>query len=478
MRLTRYFSRLSMASISPVFEFALRFVRTIVLARILSPTDLGAAVALMSILAGCEMITDVGLDKFVVVTRGETRAQAVATARQLALVRAIVLAVAIYVAAPLLAAAFGAGDHSGSIAWLGLVPLIASFKNWRMIQIEQDYRYGPEAAANVGGQVAALIAIFPAAAWFRDERAVLTSLVVEAIVHVALSHALVKREPVTARDPAMRRAALVFGLPLMLNGLGLIAVKQLDQVVVANLFNLPTLALYSLGLNLAIAPTSLLQSIAYKISLPMLGRSRGDKAISCQISLAVILGMAFMAAVYALPLGVALYTLVPLLYGPAYPVTEGFCALAMFLAFLRFCRGGPNMILLELGLTGRLTKANMVAVIGVPIGLLLGFQSGRLEAVMVGFVIGDLASLIVLMVYLNRHVPVSAAIPHLGLLTIAVGLPAAAMAADPASTLAARGLPLAVGGLMIVGDAIIVYRHILRSLVGRAPGVEQHLGAR
>jgi hypothetical protein len=120
----------------------------------------------------------------------------------------------------------------------------------------------------------------------------------------------------------------------------------------------------------------------------------------------------------------------------------------------------------------------MVAVIGVPIGLLLGFQSGRLEAVMVGFVIGDLASLIVLMVYLNRHVPVSAAIPHLGLLTIAVGLPAAAMAADPASTLAARGLPLAVGGLMIVGDAIIVYRHILRSLVGRAPGVEQHLGAR
>ena len=71
--LRRYATRLSSASLSSVGEFLLRFVRTVVLSRLLSPHDLGAAVALASILASCEMITDIGLEKFVMVTRADVQ---------------------------------------------------------------------------------------------------------------------------------------------------------------------------------------------------------------------------------------------------------------------------------------------------------------------------------------------------------------------------------------------------------------------
>ena len=351
----------------------------------------------MSILAGCEMITDIGLDKFVMVSQGDARAQVVAAARQISIARAVLLVAAMALLAPILARAFGAGEEQRIVAWLGVVPLIESLKNWRIVQVQQDYRYGPEAVSNIGGQVAAVVALAPAYALFHDERVIPMSLIVGAAVSVTLSYVLAPRERVTYVDPAIRRAALNFGLPLMANGIGLVALKQLDQVIVANLFGLPALAFYSLVLNLAIAPTSVLQIVGWKVSLPFLGRSLWDNTTSCQASLIVVLGMIVAAAAFAIPIGVALSGLAPVVYGPQYQVSAAFSALAMLAAFLRFSRGGPSMVLLNHGQTGRLTAGNLITAFGMLVGLVLGLVSLRLEAVLVGVVIGDLLSFILML---------------------------------------------------------------------------------
>jgi O-antigen/teichoic acid export membrane protein len=476
MSLRRRLIRLSLASVSPMCVFFLRLVRTMILSHLLLPNDLGAAIALMSILAGCEMITDVGLDRFVMVTGGEDRAQAVAAAQQIAIVRGIVLAAAIAVFSPALASIFGARAYSGNVAWLALVPLIGGFRNWRLAQIQQDYRYGPEAIASVCGQLAAVTVIVPAFVWLHDERALLVSLITEAVVQVALSRVLVRPEPVAAVDPSVRKAAILWGLPLMINGIGLMALKQLDQVVVANLFDLQTLALYALGLNLAITPTSPLQGIAQKIGLPLLGNARANVQVSRNVSLFVLVGMACVAAAYALAIGVALDRLVPFLYGRQYRVTEAFCALAMFDAFLRFCRGGPNMILLQHSLTGRLTVGNLTAGVGIAIGLILGVVSRRIEGVMVGLVIGDLLSLVVLVSLLHRHLPMRAALTHIGVLATTVGLAAAMLCAGGDLPLEERTLIVVAGCLVIGIDALVLYRHVGRWSAMRSGQSGQWLG--
>lgn len=99
-----------MACAWPIGAFSLRFVRTFILSRLLGPVDLGAAVVLMSILTACELITDVGLDRFVILADGETRAQAVAAARLIAVARAVILAALIALFAPEVCAVFGARE--------------------------------------------------------------------------------------------------------------------------------------------------------------------------------------------------------------------------------------------------------------------------------------------------------------------------------------------------------------------------------
>jgi O-antigen/teichoic acid export membrane protein len=397
----------------------------------------------------------------------QDHAQAVAVAQQIALGRAVFLAAAIAIFSHQLAGLFGASGDLKGVAWLGLVPLIFAFRNWRLIQIQQDYRFGPEALTTVCGQVAGVAMVFPAALWLQDERALLISLLGEAVVNVTLSNILIRREHVARVDAAMRKAVLRWGLPLMINGIGLMAVKQLDQVFVANLFDLKTLALYALGVNLAITPTAPLQAIGQKIGLPFLGNAKGNPQVARQAALLAMLVAAGMAAAYALPVGLVLGRLVPLLYGHQYQVTEAFCALAMFDAFLRFCRGGPNLILLHHGLTSRLTVGNMLAGVGTLIGAGLGYWSGRLEAVMLGVVVGDFVSLVLLLALLRQQLSVARAMFHTGVLAATVGAAAFAIWAGGDLSIAERVLVFLVGGVVICLDAAVVFLRVARDFMPR-----------
>src|SRR5262249_46593154 len=157
-----------------------------------------------------------------------------------------------------------------------------------------------------------------AALWFQDERAMLVSLVVEAILYAGASHLTASRERIASVDPAVRRAALSYGLPLMVNGLGLLVLSQLDRYIVANLFGLETLALYALVLNLALMAISPVNIVANKLGIPYLVRSRDNPIASRQAALLVAWVMVVGGALYAMGVGLFLDWFVPLLYGAHY----------------------------------------------------------------------------------------------------------------------------------------------------------------
>jgi O-antigen/teichoic acid export membrane protein len=457
----RYLARLSGASVSPVAEFALRFVRTIILSHVLAPEDVGAAVALVAILTSCEVVADIGLDKFVFVNTGENRAQAVAAAQQIVVTRAVVMTIVIALFAPALAAIFGASDHVGTIRWLGAVPLVRSFRNWRVVQIQQEYRYGPEAIANIAGQLGAVVAVIPAAFWFQDERALLASLVVEAGLYVILSHLLEPRVRVGSVDPAMRRAALTFGLPLMVNGIGLMAMAQFDRAVVANLFSLSTLAIYSLALTLAIVPTSVLQRVVGNIGVPFLAGARGGPEVPRQAALIVVLACLIGGAAYAAGVGLFLDKLVPLFYGARYAISSTFCALAAAVAFLRIFRGSINIVLLAHSKTGWITAGNILGGIGLLIGFLLAYWSQRVEAVVLGTAIGDLLSLIALLAFARGHLRMGSVLIQGSLLVAIVGAAASEPLVLTPSGWGLRTLVFAAVIVVIGLDSVVLYRRVV-----------------
>jgi O-antigen/teichoic acid export membrane protein len=358
------------------------------------------------------------------------------------------------------------------------VPLLASFRNWRIFQVQQEYRYGPEAVTNIGSRLAGVLVLLLACQLVRDARLLVISLVAEAAVAVVLSHLLVPRERVAAVDRSVRREAMRFGLPLMANGLGLAALKQLDQVIVANLFGLASLAEYALALNLAIMPSSILQQIGGRLALPFLLRAGHDAARAARAALIVVLATLAAAAAFAVPVGLLLDRLVPLVYGPHYRPSPAFAALAMLVTFVRFGRGGPNMILLQHGQTGRLTAGNLITGVGLIAGGLLALLWRRREAVLIGLLIGDLLSFLLFTGLLARHLRVGAVLRHGTVLAAAVTLAAAVLWHAGSAGWQARGLALA-GSMLLIGlDALVIHRGIVRPFMGhRVPRAVPEMSA-
>jgi O-antigen/teichoic acid export membrane protein len=443
--------------VSPFGAFSLRFVRTLVLSRLLMPDQLGAAILLLSMLTACELVTDVGLGRFVMVADKWERAQTVAAARQITIVRGALLAALIACFAPELAAVFGAPALAGSAAWLGLISFTYSLKNWRLDQVQREYRYGPEAITTILSGCAAVLALVPGFLLWHDHRVILLSLFSEVATYAVLSHVLVPHEAVEKVDPSVRRAALAYSLPLMANGVCLMLIKQLDQIVVANFFGLTTLAVYALGFNLAVTPSSPLQAISQKIGLPLLGNTRASIERYRRTSTLIVLGMTLLAAAYALPVGLALDYVVPALYGGQYKLAPGFATFAMLSAYLRLCRSGPTMLLLQRGATGLLAVGNMVGGVGALGGLLGGFVFRRLDCVMAGFALGDLASFVTYLFLVRRDVPVNRTLKHCGFLTVGIAGAATVLWAVPDLGPMLRILILLAGTGAIAIDSALIW---------------------
>jgi O-antigen/teichoic acid export membrane protein len=386
------------------------------------------------------------------------RGQAVAAARQIAIVRGILVALVLVVLAPWLADLFHAGGYVDSIRWLSLVPLVRGFRNLRTVQIQSEYRYRPEAISKVVADLGALVIVLPAVAWFHDERAVLASLILEVTLYVMISHLAASTERVGAVDPALRRAALTFGLPLMVNGIGLTMLSQLDRMIVSNLFGLEMLALYSLVLNLANAPISLFMMIFGRVLLPfILGYQAGTPA-SRDAALTVVWAVIVIAASYTLVVGVLLDPAVPLLYGRQYQVSGGLHALITLVIFWRFCRSGVSGIFLVHSETGRLTGANLLSGIGLAIGVALGVFYRRVEAVMVGVLIGEVLSFLALLKLASPHLPVRVVLRHLALLPFPAVLAAIGASAGDGFGVEVRALTVVAGGLVIGLDIVMARR--------------------
>lgn len=449
-------TRLLLGSIAPLVVFASRFGRTVILSRALSPGAYGTVVAVTTIYAILDMI-DIGLDRFVMINAGPKRAAAVRAAQQIAFARGLIAMMVIAVFAPALSAIFGAGTHVELVRWLAPLPVLRSLANLRVKQVLQEYRNGPEMLAAIASQVAGLLVLFPALALFEDERAMLASLYVDSAAYVVVTWLVLPREKVTLMDPTLRRDALVYGLPLIVNGAGLLVVSQADKLLVGNLFGLETLALYSLVVNLALMPLSPLGAVLQNLSIAFL-TEREDVAGSTSRSFAVSWMFVVVASAYTACVAVLLDVFVPLFYGAKYAVPPEIKVLVALLAFTRFARQGPTAVLLAAGRTSRLAAANLIAGGGLLVGYAFGLLADNLPVVLAGIVAGDSVATLFIFLQIRPRLPAKATVTHALLLALPVVATCTLALSEGGGPLWKRGLILLFAMILVGLDLVVGQR--------------------
>jgi O-antigen/teichoic acid export membrane protein len=457
-----WIARGSILSLAPIVEYGSRFLRTAVLSRLLLPDEFGISVAIATVLSIAGLVTDLSLDKFVVVNTSQDKSQTLAAVHVLSIARGLLLSSILLAVASSTAKIFGIPQFTGSFAIAALYPIMSSFAHLGIKQVQQQYQFVPETIAQIITQISAVAAAIVAAYFLRDHRAILASFFTEAVVYTIASQMLARTNYRLWPDRATLRAASNFGLPLVINGIGLAALSQFDRMLIGSWLGVQTLGAYAVILSLSTFPMNLIFRIFYPIAAAILLESKNTPLHETRPVLLLFISEA-VAVLYALSVALTLDWLTPIIFGPSFQVAQGVQLLLVVIVFLRVLRGSaPTMFLLVAGRTRELALLNLVSGIGILCAFWLLHYSLSLEAALFGQLIGDvLAS--VLMLYLssmralpNRHLLRTDGTMSLISLAIIVGT----LVWNPQPTWEARGIVF-LGGLIGVAAQFAVgfYNH-------------------
>lgn len=392
--LTRVAKVGALASVPQILDFLSRFFRTLILSRLLVPAEFGMAVAITVVLTIGELATDFGIGKYLISRPGEQDRQALAATHALLLIRGTVLAAILAAGAPAIAYLLRAPEHAATFRWCAVIILVRSLCNLEITQAKRDFHYAAEAVAVLSARFTALAVVLPAVQLFHDHRAMLASLMMDAVVYTMLSHWLAKtRYSFVAADRQTMRQAIAYGLPLTLNGLGIAANSQIDRALVSHWLGLEVLALYAAALNLGVIPVSLIAAIFGPLSMSVLARTHGSPELRSQSYLALVWAHAAVAAAFAVAVAASLDLLVPLAYGRQYMLTSDAHALIVMIVWVRINRGGPTALMLFGTDTRPLMVSNLVSATGLVLAALLLRFVPHLETVLACVLIGESLSL-------------------------------------------------------------------------------------
>src|SRR5690349_1362707 len=160
--------RSSIISIAPTAEIGSRFLRTVLLSRLLAPDEFGAAVAITVTLGISTLITDVAIDKFSMVEADFDSQETLGAAHTLSVIRGVAVALMLALSARFAATLFGAPQFSNSFALAALVPFIGSLTHLGIKQVQRHFTYAPDTLATVASNIAGIAALLASLLIIRD----------------------------------------------------------------------------------------------------------------------------------------------------------------------------------------------------------------------------------------------------------------------------------------------------------------------
>ena len=379
--------RLFIVATGPVATYGSRFLRNLILSRMLAPDEFGAALAITVVLGLIGQVTDVALDRFVMIEGTEP---SLSTSHAVSVCRALLVAGITILIAPEMADIFGLRADWQSFAVAGGLSAIGGFGHLGVKQVQRTHVYAPEAYSRLVANIAAVAALFPAVALFHDHRAIVLSYLVEWSGYVGASHLLSRTRYTWSLNRVLMGKIVSFSLPLTINGIGLAFINQLDRVIVGHWFGVKVLASYSVALSLSVMPTAIVVSTLSNISLSYLLSSppdSGERALKYRY-LTFFFG--FLSTLYLVALCLSLNIFIPLIYGPAYSVTQAQQVLFAAIAYFSLQRSGaPTALLLAAGRTRMLAALNLSAGVGLVYALVLISILPSITEVLVGLLVGE-----------------------------------------------------------------------------------------
>jgi|SRR5579859_3155896 len=427
------------------------FVRSVILARLISPKDFGIAAIFAMTFSLLEMVSNLSVQSLVVQASDGDDPLFQETGQSLLVIRGIANAALLSLLAAPLSYLFGVPEARWAFYWVAAIPLLRAFCHLDVNRIQRNMQFTPQIKVDVISNVGVTLLAWPLASWLHSYAAMLWLLLVQAAIYAVGTHCVAERRYRWSFHRDYARRFFSFGWPLLINGLLMYGIFQGDRFVIGishrlfpnSTYTLADLGVYSVAFAVTMAPSQFFVNLSSSLFLPILSRAQGEKEQFARRYVACAYLVSSAALIIAIPFIVAGRLIVPFVYGPKYAAAGAVVAWLGAMWALRVFRAAPTLAAMALGDTRNAMISNLVrttAIVGI---LVVARNGGSLSSVALCGFAGEVLASIVCLGRLSVKHQLSPVLLLRPAAVCATGMALAAL-----STLGSLGLPTAIGTVM------------------------------
>jgi len=370
--------------------FGLSFVRSIILARMLTRADFGLAASFGMVIGLLELAGRMSFGQQIVQSREGDSEEFQNTSHAFQFVAGVASALLMGSLSVPLAHLFKVPGAAWAFALLALVPLLKGLEHLDVSRCQREINYKPAVLSELVPQLVVTAAAWPVAEMFRDFRAFLLLILGKALLTLVMTHLLGRRRYRWAWCGDMAKGMLAFGWPLLINGFIMFASQQGDQMIVGAAYSLNDLALFSVAGSLAMIPWFIFAQVASSIMLPLLSRVQDSPEAFRTHYRRSAAFTAVGSMITAIPLIVAGEQALVLMYGPKYAGAGRVLAWLGAASAFRFLRLAPAVAAIARADTQTQMFSNVFRALSVLLVLAAVYWRCSIETVAACAVIGEL----------------------------------------------------------------------------------------
>lgn len=383
----------------------LMLVRAMIVARLLGPEFFGISVTFLLVVSTFAMISDLGLEKWLIQAREEDVASALPTLATVLLLRGLLMGGTILLFSGAIARQFGNPELTWFYACAGVVPIIEGFRHLDQVVQQRRMNFVPRIKIDLGGLLPGVLLTIILAIETRSFVAIAAGSVAISVISVTLSHMLAETPYRLGFDSTAFRRILKFGWPLLANGFVMLACTQGDRIVIGALAGMRELAGYAAVGMITAGASTVFAHLCGGLFLPLMSEVRDRPDLYKERGRTTAAGMLLIVSLTLVPMACFGAPLVSLLYGPGYetaPLLAGFLSL---LAASTVIRVWCVVMSLSVSRTTDVLTSNILRGAGLA-GAFLALSNGHgLVAVAACMCAGDLAATFFFLLRVGSRVP-------------------------------------------------------------------------
>lgn len=245
----------------------LRFARTFVLARLLSPHDFGLFGLALLAISALHTFSQTGFNAALVQKREDPR-PFLNPAWTFQVLRGVALAAVVFLLAPAVASFFSAPQAEGVVRALALSTLLQGFTNIGVVLFQKELEFGKRFAYMAAGTAADVCVALTAAFLLRNVWALVLGFLAGDLTRLIASYVASSYRPRLSLDWKRLGNLAAFGKWVTLSTILIFFVTQIDDAFVGKVLGVTALGLYQLAYSLANAPVTAITHTMIEVVFP------------------------------------------------------------------------------------------------------------------------------------------------------------------------------------------------------------------